>query len=364
MRWCPFLVTFVPRPILIGLTIRTRQMWDCSDVAVLVVFRYTLALTDSSPTYNGNSNASGTRPVRMPLNHTKCCSKAHNNASLLEKQTKGIWTSMHIYKGDAPNKAQYNSFFRSSPLFSSWVRAPPLCLVTAQIPERNEVKAQLYKGAPIYKGVPQIYLLHLFLRPIITLKVSYHYAKLKRIERVWDFQVSLLKIQIEDIKLTIFFHGPSALPSSPSVSRRKAPEDFCGLLASCETLVEGVWTLDKVVHMPQDRDILFIVWRRRQEYSKLCYSPMNEWHTFEAMREWKRTLVQCQAWYFSILISEKCFSKAELESKIQPFLSQDGGRHLLAPSMLKEGKRIVAGDSECVMESWMRRSSISLQSSA
>lgn len=104
--------------------------------------------------------------------------------------------------------------------------------------------------------------------------------------------------------------------------------------------------LNRIVHMPQDRDILFIVWRRKQEYLKSCYSPINERHTFEAMREWKRMLVQCQAWYFSILLNETCFSQDELQIKIEPFLSQDGGRHLLAPSMLKGGKRIVTGESE------------------
>jgi hypothetical protein len=143
-----------------------------------------------------------------------------------------------------------------------------------------------------------------------------------------------------------FFPCFSFTPSQTSVSVRKAPADFCELLTSCEVFTDGMWKLRKVVHMPQDRDILFIVWRRKQEYAKSCYSSVNERHTFEAMREWKRTLIKCQEWYFSILLREGAFTKAELQNKIEPFLSQDGGRQLLAPSMLREGKRTIAGDSE------------------
>jgi hypothetical protein len=143
--------------------------------------------------------------------------------------------------------------------------------------------------------------------------------------------------------------GRSKAPLSP-VSRRKSPSDFCDLLAQGEDFCEQQWVLRKVVHMPQDRDILFIVWRRKQEYEKSCYSPVNERHTFEAMREWKRMLIQCQAWYFSILLQEGAFSKVELQNKIEPFLSQDGGRHLFAPSMLSKGKRIIAGDSKSSSE--------------
>jgi hypothetical protein len=144
---------------------------------------------------------------------------------------------------------------------------------------------------------------------------------------------------------------------------RKAPADFCELLISGEEFFEGMWKLCRVVHMPQDRDILFIIWRRKQEYGKACYSSVNDRHTFEAMREWKRTLIQCQAWYFSVLLKEGAFSKAELKNKIEPFLSQDGGRHLLAPSMLREGKRITAGDSESDSEALHERAIDRLTSS-
>jgi hypothetical protein len=146
--------------------------------------------------------------------------------------------------------------------------------------------------------------------------------------------------------LTLVKSRPSAQSPQSPVSRRKAPVDFCELLTSCEDLVNGTCALRKVVHMRQDRDILFVVWRRKQEYARSYYSPVNERHTFEAVRQWKRTLVQCQAWYFSILLKEKSFWKIQLKDKLEPFLSQDGGRHLFAPVMLNGGKKIIAGESE------------------
>lgn len=132
-----------------------------------------------------------------------------------------------------------------------------------------------------------------------------------------------------------------------SVSSQRAPSNFYELLTLGEDLsIEKSGALCKIVHMPQDRDILFIIWRRKSEFVKRHFLPFNERHTFEAYRLWKRNLVQCQAWYFSVLLRERCYTREELYDKIAPFLSQDGARHLLAPVMIRDAKRIVAGNSE------------------
>jgi hypothetical protein len=134
------------------------------------------------------------------------------------------------------------------------------------------------------------------------------------------------------------------------VSRRISPAGFCELLSLGEDYVEGAWKLSKVVHMPQDRDILFVVWRRKQEYDKPSYNNLSERHTLDAVRVWKRKLTQCQAWYFSMLLKEGCYTTEDLREKIEPFLSQDGARNVIAPTLLEGARKIISGDSEFVSD--------------
>jgi hypothetical protein len=129
--------------------------------------------------------------------------------------------------------------------------------------------------------------------------------------------------------------------SGASVSKIKNPETFCFLLMQGESDASQETLLSKIVHMPQDPDILFILWRNKRVYTSAVYASVNGRHTFEQMRVWKQILVQCQAWYFSVLLQERCYSPKELELKLEPFISQDAGRHLFAPTMLKAGKRLM-----------------------
>lgn len=118
-------------------------------------------------------------------------------------------------------------------------------------------------------------------------------------------------------------------------------KEYCDLLLAAEYEDRGEKSLEKIVHMPLDPDILLWVYRAKFSLQKDRYSRINTCYTFDQIQSYAMDQAKRQIFYFSQMLSKKVYSKKQLEQKMKPYTTAETGKRVLARVMLFDRTSVI-----------------------